>query len=479
MTEPINRETQQHHDGSTQRELFGTRMGFILAAVGSAVGLGNMWRFPYVASESGGAAFVLLYIVLTLIIGIPLMMCEFSVGRSSRLSPIGALRKHGGDAWSILGILYVFTGFIILAYYSVIAGWVVRYALEGLYTGFPTAPGDHFDAVSTGWVPLAYHVGFMVITIGIVAAGVRKGIEKAAIFLMPTLFLILIFLAIWSMTLPGAMEGYAFYLMPSFSELTDIRTISEAAGQAFFSLSLGMGCMLTFSSYLSDKENLGREATVISFSDFSVAFIAGLVVFPVIFALGLQGEVSESSVGALFIALPGAFVEMGLVGRVVGILFFIALVVGAVTSAVSLLEVVASSIIDEYKLDRKKAAVGAGIAIMILGVIPATDLRVLAVWDRMSEGLLALGALFMAIFVGWVMKHPGAEMVKGAGERFRKLVPPIIQVVRFVLPPVIFIASFYAFVAVKETYDEEFRGGTEVTTEAVETTASVGVGTVP
>jgi NSS family neurotransmitter:Na+ symporter len=230
--------------------------------------------------------------------------------------------------------------------------------------------------------------------------------------------------------------------------------------------------MLTFSSYLSDKESLGREATIISFSDFSVAFIAGLVVFPVIFHLGLQGEVSESTVGALFIALPGAFVEMGLVGRVVGCLFFIALVVGAVTSAVSLLEVVAASIIDEFKLDRKKAAVGAGIAITILGVIPATDLRVLAVWDRMSEGLLALGALFMAIFVGWVMKHPGAEMVKGAGEGFRKLVPPIMQVVRFVLPPVILVASYFAFVAVKETYDEEFRGEVEVSTEAVETTVS-------
>jgi NSS family neurotransmitter:Na+ symporter len=281
------------------------------------------------------------------------------------------------------------------------------------------------------------------------------------------------------MTLPGAVEGYSFYLMPSFAELTDIRTISEAAGQAFFSLSLGMGCMLTFSSYLSDKENMGREATVISFSDFSVAFVAGLVVFPVIFALGLQGDVSESSVGALFIALPGAFVEMGLVGRVVGILFFIALVVGAVTSAVSLLEVVTSSIIDEFKFDRKKASVGAGIAIMILGVIPATDLRVLAVWDKMSEGLLAMGAFFMAIFVGWVMKHPGAEMVKGAGEGFRKLVPPILQVVRFVLPPVIFVASYFAFVAVKETYDVEFQGEAAATAEVVETMATAGGEAVP
>ncbi|NNM03806.1 MAG: sodium-dependent transporter, partial [Gemmatimonadetes bacterium] len=210
---------QQNQSG--QRELFNTRAGFILAAVGSAVGLGNMWRFPYVAAEGGGAAFVFLYIILTLSIGIPLMLSEFSVGRGARLSPIGALRKLGGGSWSLLGYMYVITGFIILAYYSVIAGWVVRYGVDGILSGFPANPGDHFGVVTTGMSPIVYHLLVMATTIFIVSMGVKKGIERAALILMPVLFGILILLAIWAFTLDGAMEGYAVYLRPSFSELMD------------------------------------------------------------------------------------------------------------------------------------------------------------------------------------------------------------------------------------------------------------------
>ncbi len=184
-----------------ERELFNSRAGFILAAVGSAVGLGNMWRFPYVAAEGGGAAFVILYIILTLSIGIPLMLSEFSVGRGSRLSPIGALRKLGGKRWSILGYMYVLTGFIILAYYSVIAGWVVRYAIDGILVGFPADPGEQFGVVTTGMSPIWYHLGVMATTILIVSLGVQKGIERAALVLMPVLFTILIFLAIWAFLL--------------------------------------------------------------------------------------------------------------------------------------------------------------------------------------------------------------------------------------------------------------------------------------
>jgi NSS family neurotransmitter:Na+ symporter len=441
-----------------KREMFGTRAGFILAAVGSAVGLGNMWRFPYVAAEGGGAAFVLVYIVLTLAVGIPLMLSEFSVGRGSRLSPIGALRKLGGGGWPLLGILYVVTGFLILSYYSVIAGWVVRYALNGIFTGFPADPGTRFEEVSSGWVPVGYQVAVMAITVFIVMGGVRRGIERAALVLMPVLFGILLLLALWALTLPGAVEGYSFYLRPSFSELMDPYILSQAAGQAFYSLSLGMGCMLTFSSYLSDDTNMNREAAVISFSDFGVAFVAGLVVFPVIFALGLQGDVSDSTIGALFIALPGAFVEMGTIGRVVGILFFVALIVGAVTSAVSLLEVVTASLIDEYRFNRKAAAVGSGILITALGLLPATNLNILAVVDKLSEGMLAFGAFLMAIFVGWVTVGAADELRKGASQRFQRMVPALMTTIRFVLPPVILFAAVYAFIAVWQTYLESFGG---------------------
>lgn len=410
------------------------------------------------AAEGGGAAFVFLYIILTLSIGIPLMLSEFSVGRGSRLSPIGALRKLGGSGWSLLGFMYVITGFIILAYYSVIAGWVVRYAIDGIVSGFPANPGEHFGTVTTGMSPIWYHLGIMATTILIVSLGVQKGIERAALVLMPTLFGILILLAIWAFTLDGAMEGYAVYLRPSLSELMDPYILSQAAGQAFYSLSLGMGCMLTFSSYLSDDTDMGKESVTIGFADFGVAFTAGLVVFPVIYALGIQGDVSESTVGALFIALPGAFVEMGAMGRVIGIMFFVALIVGAVTSAVSLLEVVASSVIDEFKLPRKPASIAGGVLIAIMGLIPASSLDLLGVVDKLAEALLALGAFFMAIFVGWVAVGAADEIRKGAGERTRTLVPLIMGAVRFILPPVILFATVYAFIAVWTEYQAAFGG---------------------
>jgi NSS family neurotransmitter:Na+ symporter len=275
---------------------------------------------------------------------------------------------------------------------------------------------------------------------------------------MPILFGILIFLALWALTLDGAVEGYAFYLRPSISELMDPYILSQAAGQAFYSLSLGMGCMLTFSSYLSKENDMTQEAVTISFSDFGVAFVAGLVVFPVIFALGMQNDVSESTVGALFIALPGAFVEMGAVGRLIGILFFTALIVGAVTSAVSLLEVVTASVIDEFKLPRRAASVTGGILIALMGLLPASSLSFLSVVDKLAEAMLGLGAFFMAIFVGWVTVGAADELRKGASDRARKLVPAIMGAVRFILPPVILFATVYAFIAVWQTYLAEFGG---------------------
>ncbi|MBW3534596.1 MAG: sodium-dependent transporter [Gemmatimonadetes bacterium] len=444
MERPIDVEVQKHGADSIQRELFGTRLGFVLAAVGSAVGLGNMWRFPYRVSEGGGAAFVVLYIILTLIVGIPLMLCEFSVGRRSRLSPIGALRKEGGRAWALLGGLGVLTGFLILSYYSVIAGWVVRYALAGIVGGFPSSPGDYFGVITTGIAPILYHLAFMVVVVTIVMSGVEKGIERASLLMMPALFLIVGGLAIWAATMEGSGAGYAFYLAPSIGELLDPTTIAEAGGQAFFSLSLGMGAMLTFSSYLSRDENLNREAVTIASSDFAVAFVAGLVVFPVIAALGLTGDVSASTVGALFIALPGAFVEMGAVGRVVGILFFAALTVGAVTSAVSLLEVVTASIIDEFNASRRSAAVGAGVLIALVGLVPAMSLDALGILDSTTEWFLSVGALLMALFVGWRMRDPGAEMLRGATGMFASMVPAMLFFIRFLMPPIIAFVVFYS-----------------------------------
>ena len=400
------------------REQWATRLDFILAAVGSAVGLGNMWRFPYLTAENGGAAFLLLYIAFTLFIGLPVMLAEFSLGRGSKKSPIEALRHFGGDSWTPLGVLFVLTGFLILAYYGVIAGWTLRYAAGGLLEGFPADAAARFGEVSGGWDAVAWHLAFMGVTIAIVAAGVRSGIERTALFLMPVLLLIVVGLGLWAATLEGAGEGYAFYLQTDFGEIFSWRVLSDAASQAFFSLSLGMGAMLTFSSYLSRDDDLPQESLVIAGSDFLIAFLAGLMVFPVVFALGLSGEVGESAVGALFISLPEAFRSMGgATGRVVGVLFFSALLVGALTSALSLLEVVTSSVIDSLGWARRRAAVLFGAIIAAAGVPAAFSTQVLGLMDQLAGNVfLLVGGVFLAVFVGWVMPDPEAEVRKGAPE---------------------------------------------------------------
>jgi neurotransmitter:Na+ symporter, NSS family len=442
------------------RELWGTRIGFIMAAVGSAIGLGNMWRFSYTTAENGGAAFVLLYILLTLIIGIPVMIAEFGIGRSARLSPIGALRKVGGRGWSLLGYLFVLTGFLILSYYSVIAGWVVRYAVDALRSPFPAEAAAYFGEISTGADAVGFHLFFMATTIFIVAGGVKKGIERASLLMMPLLVLIVLGLAIFAATLDGGADGYRFYLAPSMDELLSLRTLGAAAGQAFFSLSLGMGAMLTYASYLERDSSLPNESVTIAFADFGIAFVAGLVVFPVIFALGLQAQVGESTVGALFIALPGAFEAMGAVGRVVGILFFLALFIGAITSAVSLLEVVTSSVIDEFRLSRRAAAIGAGAVIALLGILPALDLVWLDAFDTLTgKVFLPLGGLAIAILVGWMLPDAVGMVARGASQRMAQLLQGWRWTLAFIVPPLLVLVLWNTTRDAWATFAGIFGGG--------------------
>jgi len=422
---------------SESREQWGSRTGFILAAVGSAVGLGNMWRFSYLTAENGGAAFLVIYLLLVALVGLPVMLGELVIGRGSRRSPIGALEHYGGPRWRALGGLFLGSGFLILAYYSVIAGWTLRYTLSA-FAGFGEDAAGHFGRVSTGTPAVGWHLVFMAVTVGIIVGGVNRGIERVSIVLMPLLFVIVCGLALYAATLPGAGAGYDFYLSVDFGKI-GFETLTAAASQAFFSLSLGMGAILTYASYVRADENLPDEAVIIATADFGVAFVAGLAVFPLIFALGLEAQVGEGTIGALFITLPSAFHEMGTAGRVVGTLFFVALVVGALTSAMSLLEVVVATAIDQLGWPRPVATVSLGALCALLGVPAALDIEVLGVMDRVAGTLfLVFGGLMLSIFVGWVMHDPVGEASQGAeGVRWffawrwlvRTVVPAVLLVV--------------------------------------------------
>ncbi len=433
---------------SAPREHWSSRSGFLLAAVGSAVGLGNMWRFSYLTAENGGAAFVILYLAITLLVGLPVLLAELSVGRGAQRSPIRALAHYGGARWRLLGFVFVAAGFLILSYYAVIAGWTLRYAGLALVGGFDAEIATRFEEISTGWDAFGFHVVFMAATVFIVAGGVKAGIERTAVLLMPALVVIVCGLAIYAGTLSGAEAGYAYYLEADFSKLMSLDVLKDAAGQAFFSLSLGMGAMLTFASYLGRDHHLPNESVIIAGADLGIAFIAGLVVFPMIFALGLSAQVGGSTVGALFITLPQAFAEMGGVGRVVGFLFFATLIVGALTSAISLLEVVVASAIDGLGWSRHRAAIVMGAAITLLGIPSAWSTEVLGVIDGIANNLFLLGGgLALSLFVGWVMPDPVREVQTGAeGVRWFFLWRTLL---RFAVPLVL---AFVLYEAVPDTF---------------------------
>jgi NSS family neurotransmitter:Na+ symporter len=358
------------------------------------------------------------------------------LGRGAGRSPIQALAHFGGNASKPLGLLFVASGFLILAYYSVIAGWTVRYTIEAALGSIGQDPAAHFSAISQGPQAIFWHLIFMAVTIAIVARGITAGIERTTIVAMPVLFVVVCCLAVYAATLDGAGAGYAYYLQTDYREIMSRHVLSQAAGQAFFSLSLGMGAMLTYASYLSRDQHLPNESVMVAAADFAVAFIAGLVVFPVLFALGLSSQVGESTVGALFITLPGAFGRMGIAGRLVGTLFFSALVVGALTSAISLLEVVVSSAMDSLQWSRRKSAVVLGSAIAVCGLPAAIDINILGAMDEVANNVFLLGGgLALAVFVGWVMPDPIGEVQTGApGVRWFFLWRTLL---RFVVPAVL------------------------------------------
>ncbi|WP_434521677.1 sodium-dependent transporter [Halorubrum sp. AS12] len=398
------------------RETWATRMGFILAAVGSAVGLGNIWRFPFITGQEGGGAFLLVYLLFVALIGFPAILVEFVIGRYTNLNPVGAIRELGSGAWNYLGWLFVVIGFVILSYYSVVAGWFLRYTLIGATDGYAVAGPEEatalFGTVSTGLDSLLFHAVFMAIVIGIIAAGVRKGIEVGVKVMVPAIIALLLGLAAYAFTLDASGAAYSYYLSPDFSYLVANWTsiLPAAAGQAFFTLSLGMGVMITYASYLGEDRNLASDAGVIVVLDTLIAVIVGFVVFPFLFAAGI--DPSTTTVNAIFVSLTSAFASIP-GGRILGIVFFAMVGIAALSSAISILEVLVSYMIDEVGVGRVPAAASIGAAVFLLGVPVTIDLIFLDLYDLLADGvLLVLGSLLLALFVGWVVPDLGREELR-------------------------------------------------------------------
>jgi NSS family neurotransmitter:Na+ symporter len=410
-----------------QRGNWGSRFGFILAATGSAVGLGNIWRFPYVAGENGGGAFLLVYLALVFTIGASVMLSEFVIGRAAERSPVSALKKLKGGAWPVVGFIGVAAGFIILSFYSIVAGWTLAYivkAATGALTALdPNILAASFESfISNPIQPLIYHGIFIAVTVGVVTAGVHRGIERSCQLLLPLLFVILIALAVRSLTLPGAMEGLSFYLTPDFSRI-NADVVNSALTQSFFSLSLGMGAMITYGSYLSHKENLPGAALWVVFCDAMVAVTAGLVIIPAVFAFSFD---PTEGPGLVFITLPAIFGQMP-IGFIFSLLFFVLLFIAALTSAVSLLEVVTAYFVDERGLRRKPVTICIGFAIFLVG-IPASlsfgpwngiTLFEMTIFDLMeyvaANLMLPLGGIAISLFVGWAIFPRALEEATSKG----------------------------------------------------------------
>ena len=400
------------------RERWATKLGFILAAVGSAVGLGNIWRFSYVAGESGGAAFLLIYVLCIFLIGLPVLLAEFAIGRKGQADVVQSFTNIAPKKpWVIGGILGVLTSFIILSFYGVIAGWVIYY-LFSYITGSAGAveQGGYADFflsfIGGAGGPVFWQVLFMVIVIGIVFFGVKKGIELSNRVFMPLLAIILIMLAGYSLTLDGAGEGLAFLFSPDWSAFTDPSVYASAVGQAFFTLSLGMGAMITYASYLPKETNLPSAAGNVVLLDTLFAIIAGLMIFPAVFTFASVEP--DAGPGLIFIALPEVFNLMGGAGTIFAIFFFFLVAIAALSSAISLLEVSVSYMMRKMDWDRKKATIAAGVAVTILGIPSALSQGgpwsgaiigaqpFLDVMDLITDQYtLPLGGLVIALFVGW------------------------------------------------------------------------------
>ena len=400
------------------RDSFGSRFGALVAMAGSAVGLGNLWRFPYLVGENGGAAFIIIYILMVFLICLPIFISEFVIGRRSQKNAFAAFRDLSrGSAWKWVGLFTVIVPLVVLSYYSVIGGWSVEYLLKSVTFSFIGGESNasmntlFADFVSSTWAPLIMHTIFLLATTLIVMVGIKDGIEKFSKVMMPMLFVIVLAIAVYSLTLPGAGKGVDYLFDPDFSKING-KACAAALGQAFFSLSLGFGTILTYASYVDKKDNPLFQSTATAVSDLMFAMIAGVAIMPAVFAFGLN---PQSGPGLVFETLPFVFSQMP-AGGMIAILFFLALLVAALTSSISMLEVAVAYLVEEKGFKRAGACGVLFVLCWIVGALcslsfgPLSDVKIAgqSIFDffdsASSNILMTLGSLLTVLFVGWRLK---------------------------------------------------------------------------
>jgi NSS family neurotransmitter:Na+ symporter len=418
--------------GPESRATWGSKAAFILAAAGSAIGLGNIWGFPTQAGRNGGAAFLVLYLIAVALIGAPVMLAELVVGRKTLRNPVGAFKQLAPKtAWYVLGGFGVLAGVLILSFYSVIAGWTVAYIVKAVtwtFRGEVDAAAIYASVSARPLPAIGWHLLFMCVTVWVVLGGIRQGIERWTKVLMPVLFALLVLLALRAVTLPGAANGLDFYLRPDFSAVTG-GVIVNAVGQAFFSMSLGMGAMITYGSYVSKRDDLVSSAAWVTGADTLIAMLAGLIIFPTLFASGFDPSVSGP--GMVFVVLPSLLASIPpepYGGLIFGTGFFVLLGIAALTSSISLLEVGVTWAVDERRISRKKAAITLAIIAFVVGIpsalangavpwltsLPGIELDFLTfMFTIFGVFALIVGALLISLFVGWYWG------VANAGEEVR------------------------------------------------------------
>lgn len=397
---------------------FNSRFGFIMAAVGSAVGLGNLVRFPRELSESGGSAFLLVYLALLFIVGIPAILAEMTLGKLSNSSPLNAFRKLGGEkgkAWQLVGILGMFGAVFVMFFYTVLSGWALRFFFETFRDGWWDAPTTLFNSVEFGVWTIFWHFVVVAATVFVVARGVSGGIEKTTVIIMPALFAIVIAIVLFAAFQDGSGAGYKAIFSFDTDALANLsaKDISRAVGQVFFSLSLGQGAMLTYASYMDRKQSVAEDGLTIAFADTGVALIAAMMVFPTLaFAGLLDSPEASSNFGTAFKALPLAFLQMGdVIGRILGAAFFLGLFFAALSSAISLIEVPVSVLVDNVGLKRGKAAILMGLLTYSFGVFAALSPEFLALYDEIAVNLfIVIAVALTTFFAGWVAKGVKEEL---------------------------------------------------------------------